>query len=220
MVGWPGASQDRLFASSPDTRPGSPGVPRGPRGRSRTAGAPATQCCAATPAGSGTRPPTEPCSPRWHDSCPAADRPVSAENPVHRSDQQGCSPCRPPVMIIDHVPAVRLRHEALLFRMEVRDRPSPRRRSGRVKLEAAGAGGRRGRQEQPRQSRAGSVLPDGPGPVSETGRYTRETGVVTPLEQAPALTRWIRAGMRCAPAFHDGRGTPGRVCEVWAWRPR
>jgi hypothetical protein len=40
-------------------------------------------------------------------------------------------------MIIDHVPAVRLRHEALLFRMEVRDRPSPRRRSGGVKLEAA-----------------------------------------------------------------------------------
>ena len=32
--------------------------------------------------------------------------PVRAENPVHRSDQQICSPCRPPVMIIDHVPAV------------------------------------------------------------------------------------------------------------------
>jgi len=30
-----------------------------------------------------------------------------------------------------------LRHEALLFRMEVKDRPSPRRRSGEVKLEAA-----------------------------------------------------------------------------------
>jgi hypothetical protein len=30
-----------------------------------------------------------------------------------------------------------VRHEALLFRMEVRDRPSPRRRSGGVKLEAA-----------------------------------------------------------------------------------
>ena len=28
-------------------------------------------------------------------------------------------------------------HEALLFRLEVRDRPSPRRRSGGVKLEAA-----------------------------------------------------------------------------------
>ena len=117
-------------------------------------------------------------------------------------------------------PAPRPGSTSPVFVMEVRDRPSPRRRSGGVKLEAAGAGGRRGRQEQPRQSRAGSVLPDGPGPVSETGRYTRETGVVTPLEQAPALTRWIRAGMRCAPAFHDGRGTPGRVCEVWAWRPR
>ena len=32
---------------------------------------------------------------------------------------------------------VRVRHEALLFRMEVRDRPSPRRRSGGAKLEAA-----------------------------------------------------------------------------------
>ena len=31
----------------------------------------------------------------------------------------------------------RVRHEALLFRMEVRDRPSPCRRSGGVKLEAA-----------------------------------------------------------------------------------
>jgi len=30
-----------------------------------------------------------------------------------------------------------LRHEALSLRMEVRDRPSPRRRSGGVKLEAA-----------------------------------------------------------------------------------
>jgi len=38
----------------------------------------------------------------------------------------------------------RLRHEALLFRMEVRDHPSPRRRSGGVKLEAADPGGRRG----------------------------------------------------------------------------
>src|ERR1019366_8226720 len=103
---------------------------------------------------------------------------------------------------------VRVRHGALLFRMEVRDRPSPRRRSGGAKLEAAESGGRRGRREQPRQSRAGSALPDGPGPVSETGRYTRETGYVTPLEAVPAPTRRMRAGERCAPAFHDGRGTP------------
>src|ERR1035441_7415925 len=32
--------------------------------------------------------------------------PVRAENLVHSSDQQGCSPCRPAVMIIGHVPAV------------------------------------------------------------------------------------------------------------------
>src|ERR1019366_8537274 len=60
-----------------------------------------------------------------------------------------------------------------------------------------GGGGR----EQPRQSRVGSVLPDGPGAVSETGRYTRGTGYVTPLDSSPALTRWIRAGSRCAPAL-------------------
>jgi hypothetical protein len=30
-----------------------------------------------------------------------------------------------------------VRHEALLFRMEVKDRPSPRHRSGGVKLRAA-----------------------------------------------------------------------------------
>jgi hypothetical protein len=30
-----------------------------------------------------------------------------------------------------------VRHEALLFRMEVKDRPSPRRRSGGVKRQAA-----------------------------------------------------------------------------------
>jgi hypothetical protein len=59
------------------------------------------------------------------------------ENCIHGSDQQTCSPRALPVMITDHVHAVRLRHEALLFRMEVRDRPSPRRRSGGVKLEAA-----------------------------------------------------------------------------------
>jgi hypothetical protein len=42
-----------------------------------------------------------------------ADRPgrrgrVRAENLVHGSDQHGCSPGRPTVMIIDHVPAVRI----------------------------------------------------------------------------------------------------------------
>jgi hypothetical protein len=51
-----------------------------------------------------------------------------------------------------------------------------------------------GGSEQPRQSRVGSVPPDGPGPVSETGRYTRGTGVVTPLEAMPALIRWMWAG--------------------------
>ena len=38
----------------------------------------------------------------------AALDPVRAENPVHGSDQQSCSPSRPAVMITNHVPAVRL----------------------------------------------------------------------------------------------------------------
>src|SRR4029453_14367994 len=64
----------------------------------------------------------------------------------------------------------------------------------------------RGRWEQPRQSRVGSGLPDGPGPVSETERYTRGTGVVTPLDIWPALTRWMWAGVRGVPAFRLFRG--------------
>jgi hypothetical protein len=34
------------------------------------------------------------------------DGPVRAENRIHGSDQQSCSPGSPPVMITDHVPAV------------------------------------------------------------------------------------------------------------------
>jgi len=89
-----------------------------------------------------------------------------------------------------------------VFRMEVKDRPLFRRRSGGIKLEAARPGGRREGWEQPRQSRAGSALPDGPGPVSETGRYTRETGVVTPLDgltsSNPADLGWDAAHIRAS----------------------
>jgi len=115
---------------------------------------------------------------------------------------------------------VAVRREALSDLMEVRDRPSARCRSSGLELEAAWSGDRRGGREQPRQSRVGLALPDGPGAVSETGRYTRGTGVVTPLEVPPAQTRWIRAGLRCAPAPHHGRGTPVRVLPVWDGRPR
>ena len=38
----------------------------------------------------------------------AAQAPVSAENHIHGSDQQSCSPDAPPVMITHHVPAVHL----------------------------------------------------------------------------------------------------------------
>jgi hypothetical protein len=47
-----------------------------------------------------------------------------------RPRRSRCTACR-----VTHVLLVR--HEALLIRMEVEDHPSPRRRSGRVKLEAA-----------------------------------------------------------------------------------
>jgi len=82
--------------------------------------------------------------------------------------------------------------------------PWPSRRSGLGKLEAAWSGVRRGRWEQPRQSRVAPVLPDGPGSVSKTGRYTRGTGVVTPLDVPPAPIRWMWAGTRCAPAVGSG----------------
>jgi len=102
------------------------------------------------------------------------------------------------------------------------ERPSsPCRRSGGVKLEAAVPGDRRGRWEQPRQSRVGAALPDGSGLVCETGRYTRGTGVVTRLQTTPAATRWTWAGWRCRPAPRVfGRRTPGLVLLVWAGRPR
>ena len=35
-------------------------------------------------------------------------KPVRAENLIHGSDQQSCSPSRPAVMITGHVPAVRV----------------------------------------------------------------------------------------------------------------
>jgi hypothetical protein len=106
---------------------------------------------------------------------------------------------------------LQVRHDALIIQMEVRDRPLLCRRSGGVKLEAAGSGDRRGWWEQPRQSRVGSVLPDGPGAVSETGRYTRGTGVVTPLEVAPALnpvdSGWL--AVRTRPSLRVGNSRPG-----------
>ena len=95
------------------------------------------------------------------------------------------------------------------------ERPSsPGRRSGWVKLEAVVPADRWGRREQPRQSRVGPGLPDGPGPVSETGRYTQGTGVVTPLQATPAPTRWMWAGSRCRPAAAGGGELSVRVCSL------
>src|SRR5450755_928556 len=52
----------------------------------------------------------------------------------HRRSQAKCSLTTGTPL---HLARIWVRHEALLFRMEVRDRPSPCRRSGGVKLEAA-----------------------------------------------------------------------------------
>jgi len=49
--------------------------------------------------------------------------------------------------------------------------------------------------------------------VSETGRYTKGTGVIKPPKISPARTRWIRAGMRCVPEGACLRGTPEPVFE-------
>ena len=136
----------------------------------------------------------------------AADGPRAVKEPGHARNLHAREPG--------------LRHEALLCSDGGERPPSLGRRSGRVKLEAAGTGGCRGRWEQPQQSRVGPVLPDGPGPVSETGRSTRETGVVTPLDLAPALIRWMWAGLRCVSALHDGWRTPDRVFPAWVGRPR
>jgi len=80
-----------------------------------------------------------------------------------------------------------------------------------VKLEEVWAGGRRWGREQPRQSRVGSVLPDGPGAVSETGRYTQGTGVVTPLEPLassnPVDSGWI--AVRIRPSWRAGNSGQG-----------
>jgi hypothetical protein len=110
-----------------------------------------------------------------------------------------------------------VRHEALVFRMGVKDHPSFRRRSDGMKLEEVQSGDRRGGREQPRRSCVGPELPDGSGAVSETGRYMRRTGYVTPLDSSPALTRRIRAGfaVRTRPSLL-GRGTPGLVSSAWA----
>ena len=114
-----------------------------------------------------------------------------------------------------------VRREALLFSDGGERPPSPCRRSGGVKLRAARPGGRRGGREQPGQSRAGPVLPDGPGAVSEAGRYTRGTGAVTPLKVPPALnpvdSGWSAARTR---PLITGRGTPVRVCPAWDGRSR
>lgn len=60
--------------------------------------------------------------------------------------------------------------------------------------------------KRPRQSHGVSVLPDGAGVASVAERYTRGTGVVTPLNVVPARTWWIWAGGDAHSPLHDGVG--------------
>src|ERR1017187_3663642 len=87
MVGLPGAAQDRLPAHVPGTRPGRPGVPRGPGEGCGAAGAPARERGAA-PAPRGVRyepadrvwlpPPARPPPPRGRGSSRAGAGPKSS----------------------------------------------------------------------------------------------------------------------------------------------
>ena len=67
-----------------------------------------------------------------------------------------------------------VRHEAPSDRVGWKDPPAAC-RSRSLKRGAARSWERRGGWEQPRRRRGGSALPDDPGPLSKTGRCTRET---------------------------------------------
>ena len=116
-----------------------------------------------------------------------------------------------------------VRHEALLFRMEVKTSVAL---LSQQRCEAGGSrssGNAGGGWEQPRQSQDDPALPDGSGLVSKTGRCTQGTGVVKPLNRRPARTRWIWAGLRCvtAPgavsqaAARCGELLGRRACRAW-----
>src|SRR2546423_2340658 len=114
---------------------------------------------------------------------------VRAENRIHDSDQQGCSPGAPPVMITDHVPAVRVPPDHATGRVvaavpaqgDVEDRrnldPAP---PARGPAAAAAA---------PPEAALG-----GPGPARGTAR--RDTGSAPPRATAPGhpdtIVRWHR----------------------------
>ena len=113
------------------------------------------------------------------------------------------------------------RHERIIITGLIRI-PFAINRPGTGQSESPDCLGRTFCRRGPPHDEVGSGLPDGPGPVSETERYTRGTGVVTPLDIWPALTRWMWAGVRCAPAVpvvSGAVGTLGRVCFVRSGRP-
>jgi len=103
-----------------------------------------------------------------------------------------------------------VRHEALHYRVEVKDL---RRRAvaaawrswGQPEPGDAGEGGK-----QPRQRRDGSVLPDGPGPASKTGRCTRGTSVLT-LLKSPASSNPVDLGWSAMRTNTYVLGTPWLV---------
>ena len=77
-------------------------------------------CSRSTGSGSGFRGRRRPGSGAAGAGCGGSRTgagPVRAENPVHGSDQQSCSPSRPAAMITDHVPAVRVPPDHAGYRM-------------------------------------------------------------------------------------------------------
>jgi len=101
-----------------------------------------------------------------------------ADIPSKRQDARRPQPHPVPPGSVSLTEGDLVRHEALYYRVEVKDL---RRRAvaaawrswGQPEPGGTGEGGK-----QPRQRRDGSVLPDGPGPASKTGRCTRGTSVL------------------------------------------
>jgi len=89
-----------------------------------------------------------------------------------------------------------LRHEALLVRVGVGAHLRLSQQTGEA--EGSLILKTQGRAGAALTTPDGLVLPDGPGPASETGRCTSaETSGGTPSSVEPAQTWWIRAGQQC-----------------------